>query len=101
MGRYSFILAGTEKAMGETFGSACHGAGRLMSRKKALKVARGRRIDQELNDQGIEIMARAKRTLAEEMSEAYKDVAVVVDALTDEGIVDPVARLRPVGVIKG
>ncbi|MEE8408771.1 MAG: RtcB family protein [Myxococcota bacterium] len=101
MGRYSFVLAGTDAAMEKTFGSACHGAGRLMSRHKALKLARGRRIDQELRDKGIEVMARARRTLGEEMSEAYKDVAVVVEALEDEGIVRSVARLRPVGVIKG
>lgn len=101
MGRYSYVLAGTQNAMQKTFGSACHGAGRLMSRHKALKKARGRCIDEELRDQGIEVIAKARRTLGEEMSEAYKDVAAVVEALTDEAIVENVVRLRPVGVIKG
>jgi len=101
MGRYSFVLVGTEKAMGDTFGSACHGAGRVLSRHKALEKARGRRIHDELREQGIVVMAHAKRTLAEEMSEAYKDVAGVVDVLVDEGIVRRVAKLRPLGVVKG
>jgi tRNA-splicing ligase RtcB len=101
MGRYSYVLVGTEKAMRDTFGSACHGAGRLLSRHQAMKTARGRRIHEELRAKGIHIMAHAKRTLAEEMSEAYKDVAGVVEVLIDEGIVRQVARLRPLGVVKG
>ncbi len=101
MGRHSFVLAGTGKAMHDTFGSACHGAGRVMSRGQALKRARGRRIDDELRAQGIEVMARAVRTLGEEMSEAYKDVASVVDVLAEEAIVTKVARLRPLAVVKG
>jgi tRNA-splicing ligase RtcB len=101
MGRYSFVLVGTDKAMRDTFGSACHGAGRVLSRHKALERARGRRIHDELREQGIVVMAHAKRTLAEEMSEAYKDVAGVVDVLADEGIVGRVAKLRPLGVVKG
>ena len=101
MGRYSLVLAGTERAMTDTFGSACHGAGRLMSRHQALKLARGRNIDDELRGAGIEIMARARRTLGEEMSEAYKDVGVVAEALVAEGIVTKVAKLRPMGVVKG
>jgi tRNA-splicing ligase RtcB (3'-phosphate/5'-hydroxy nucleic acid ligase) len=101
MGRYSYVLVGTKEAMTQTFGSACHGAGRNLSRHQAMKQARGRRIDEELRAQGIEIMARGRNTLAEEMSDAYKDVADVVAVLAEEGIVRPVARLRPVGVIKG
>jgi tRNA-splicing ligase RtcB len=101
MGRYSYVLAGTERAMATTFGSACHGAGRLLSRKQALKRTRKRRLDEELRAAGIEVMARARRTLGEEASEAYKDVAGVVAALSNEGVVENVARLRPLGVVKG
>ena len=101
MGRYSYVLAGTGRAMHETFGSACHGAGRLLSRTKAMKQAAGRRIDQELLKKGIQVMSKSRKTLAQEMSEAYKDVAEVVGVLEAEGIVETVARLVPVGVVKG
>ncbi|MBI5510605.1 MAG: RtcB family protein [Deltaproteobacteria bacterium] len=101
MGRYSFVLVGRSEAMTATFGSACHGAGRQLSRHQAIKQGRGRRIDRELAAQGITVMARGKHSLAEEMSDAYKDVAEVVQVLTEAGIVDRVARLRPVGVTKG
>jgi tRNA-splicing ligase RtcB len=101
MGRYSFVLAGNHAAMRHTFGSSCHGAGRLLSRKAALKLARGRRIDRELREQGIEVMSKGLRTLGEEMSEAYKDVANVVDVIDGAGISRKVARLVPLGVIKG
>ena len=101
MGRYSYVLAGTTGAMRDTFGSACHGAGRVLSRSKAMKKAQGRRIDEELRAKGIEVMSKSRKTLAQEMPEAYKDVADVVDVLATEGIVDLVARLRPVGVVKG
>jgi tRNA-splicing ligase RtcB len=101
MGRYSYVLAGTTKAMEETFGSSCHGAGRLLSRHAALKLARGRAIHQELKAKGIEVMARVRKTLGEEMSEAYKDVARVVAVMHGAGISRLVARLEPMGVIKG
>ena len=101
MGRYSYVLAGTGKAMRDTFGTACHGAGRLLSRTKAMKRAEGRRIDQELRARGIEVMSKSRRTLAQEMSEAYKDVAEVVEVLDAEGLVQLVARLVPLGVVKG
>ncbi len=101
MGRYSFVLAGNAAAMRETFGSSCHGAGRVLSRKAALKKAKGRRIDRELRERGIEVMSKGLRTLAEEMSEAYKDVADVVDVIDGAGISRKVARLVPLGVIKG
>jgi tRNA-splicing ligase RtcB len=101
MGRYSFVLAGEAGAMQRTFGSSCHGAGRVLSRTAALKAARGRRIDSELRRDGIEVMAHGYRTLAEEMSEAYKDVADVVDVIAGAGISRRVARLEPLGVIKG
>ncbi|HUL60245.1 MAG TPA: RtcB family protein [Anaeromyxobacteraceae bacterium] len=101
MGRYSYVLAGTARAMEETFGSSCHGAGRLLSRGEALRRARGRSIAKELEAKGIEVMARASRTLGEEMSEAYKDVADVVGVMDRAGISRLVARLEPMGVIKG
>jgi tRNA-splicing ligase RtcB len=101
MGRYSYVLAGTEKAMRDTFGSSCHGAGRLLSRGQALKRAAGRSIAKELAARGIEVIARARKTLGEEMSEAYKDVAQVVAVMHGAGISRLVARLEPMGVIKG
>jgi tRNA-splicing ligase RtcB len=101
MGRYSFVLVGRERALSETFGTACHGAGRLLSRHQALAQTRRRRLVDELQQRGIEVMARSTRTLGEEASEAYKDVAEVVTPLVQEGIVGRVARLRPIGVVKG
>jgi tRNA-splicing ligase RtcB len=101
MGRYSFVLAGTEKSMEETFGSSCHGAGRNLSRSKALKQAKGRNILDELKKTGISIQAKGFKTIAEEMPDAYKDVSEVVEVMHKEGISKKVAKLRPVGVIKG
>jgi len=101
MGRYSYILVGTEKAMEETFGSSCHGAGRNLSRTKALKNAKGRDLVGELKKKGIVIQAKGYKTIAEEMSDAYKDVSDVVDVMHNEGITRKVAKIRPVGVIKG
>ncbi len=101
MGRYSFVLVGTEKALTETFGSTCHGAGREMSRHQALKVARGRNIVRELAARGIVVRGAGRATIDEEISEAYKDVAMVVDVCQGAGIAKKVAKLRPLGVIKG
>ena len=101
MGRYSFVLVGTETAMRETFGSTCHGAGRVMSRTAAVKAARGRRIGDELRERGVVARAAGHQALAEEMPEAYKDVKDVVEVVHQFGISTRVARLRPLGVIKG
>jgi len=101
MGRYSYLLVGTEGAMRETFGSTCHGAGRRLSRTAAVKAARGRRIDAELAAQCVVARASGREALAEEMPEAYKDVREVVDVVHRFGISTRVARLRPLGVIKG
>ncbi len=101
MGRYSFILLGTEKAMKETFGSTCHGAGRLLSRHQAIKRAKGRSISKEMEERGIIVRSAGRETLAEEMSEAYKDVSSVVEVVHRAGISKKVARLHPIGVIKG
>lgn len=101
MGRASFVLIGTEKAMQETFGSTCHGAGRVMSRHQAIKKAKGRAIWREMEDKGIIVRSAGRETLAEEMSEAYKDISNVVDVVHKAGISKKVARLRPLGVVKG
>jgi tRNA-splicing ligase RtcB len=101
MGRYSYLLIGTEVAMRETFGSTCHGAGRLMSRTAAVKAARGRKIGEELRQRGVLARATGRDALAEEMPEAYKDVDVVVDVVHRFGISTRVARLKPLAVIKG
>lgn len=101
MGRYSFVCVGTEKAMEETFGSSCHGAGRLQSRNKALKEGKGRNLVKELKEKGITIHAKGFSTIAEEMPSAYKDVSDVVEVMHNAGITLKVAKLKPIGVIKG
>jgi len=101
MGRYSYVLAGTEKAMGVSFGSSCHGAGRKMSRHQAKKVARERNLVKELAERGILVRAATRATVDEEMPEAYKDVSLVVEAVQGAGIGRKVARLRPLIVVKG
>ncbi|MCK9375453.1 MAG: RtcB family protein [Syntrophobacterales bacterium] len=101
MGRYSFVLVGTQKALEETYGSTCHGAGRRMSRHQAKKEARGRFIIKELAAQGIIVRGAGRATIDEEISEAYKDVASVVDVVHGAGIAKKVAKLKPLGVIKG
>jgi tRNA-splicing ligase RtcB (3'-phosphate/5'-hydroxy nucleic acid ligase) len=101
MGRYSFVAVGTEKAMHETFGSSCHGAGRNLSRTKAMKDAKGRNLLEELHKRGVVIQASGYKTIAEEMPDAYKDVSEVVNVMHEEGITRKVAKLKPIGVIKG
>ena len=101
MGRASFVLAGTQRAMEQTFGSTCHGAGRVLSRNAAIKKSKGRRIDQELAKKGIIVRGRGKNSLSEEMPEAYKNVSDVVEVVHQAGLSKKVARLRPLGVIKG
>ncbi len=101
MGTASYVLVGTEKAMHETFGSTCHGAGRILSRKAAKKASKGRAIRRELEDKGILVRTAGKRTLAEEMPDAYKDIAEVTDVVHNTGISIKVAKLRPVLVVKG
>jgi tRNA-splicing ligase RtcB len=101
MGRYSYVLVGTERAMDETFGSTCHGAGRALSRNQAKKASRGRSIIKELEEKGIVVRAAGRSTIVEEMPDAYKDVNMVVDVVNSAGIGKKVARLKPLGVIKG
>ncbi|MFA4991316.1 MAG: RtcB family protein [Candidatus Omnitrophota bacterium] len=102
MGRYSYVLSGLDGAMKETFGSACHGAGRRLSRSGAIQKCKGRNIDRELFEKsGIIIRAKTRSTLAEEAPEAYKDASEVVDVVDGAGLSKKVARMRPLGVIKG
>jgi tRNA-splicing ligase RtcB len=101
MGRYSYLAVGTERAMAETWGSTCHGAGRLQSRGAAKRALKGVDIAARLAEQGIVVRAQDRSALAEEASEAYKDVADVVDVLEKAGISRKVAKMRPLGVIKG
>lgn len=101
MGTASYVLKGTRKAMEETFGSTCHGAGRVLSRRAAKKKSKGRAIARELEDKGIHVRWTGRSTLAEEMPDAYKDVSQVVEVVHGAGISEKVARLRPLVVIKG
>jgi tRNA-splicing ligase RtcB len=101
MGRASYVLLGTEEAMEKTFGSTCHGAGRVLSRKEAVRRTKGRRIVEELAEQGIVARGRSHRGLAEEHPQAYKDVDDVIECVVKSGLSKKVARLRPMGVIKG
>mgnify|MGYP001476134368 CR=1 FL=1 len=101
MGRASYVLLGTDQAMLETFGSTCHGAGRILSRKAALRQAKGRSISRELEDRGVLVRWTGRSTLAEEMPEAYKDVSEVVEVVHGAGISRKVARLKPLAVVKG
>ncbi len=101
MGRYSFVSVGTQKALDETFGSTCHGAGRVLSRRQAKKAMQGRDLIKEMEKRGVVVQARGRATIAEEMPIAYKDVANVVEVMHQTGISLKVARLKPIGVIKG
>jgi tRNA-splicing ligase RtcB len=101
MGRYSYVLLGTPGAYRETFGSTCHGAGRRMSRTAAKKKVAGRSLRKEFREMGIEVRASSFATIAEEVPEAYKDVAEVVDVVDGAGIGRKVVRLHPMGVLKG
>ncbi len=101
MGRYSFVALGTEKAMAETFGSTCHGAGRQQSRGAARRLLKGVDVAERLAAQGIIVMSGSRSGLAEEAPEAYKDVAKVVEIAHQAGISRKVVRTRPIGVIKG
>ena len=101
MGRVSYVLVGTDQAMQETFGSTCHGAGRLQSRAAVKKHVRGKDVLQALESRGITVRAGSMSGLAEEASEAYKDVSEVVRVCHNAGISKIIARTRPIGVVKG
>jgi len=101
MGRYSFLLVGTESAMRQTWGSTCHGAGRVMSRHEAIKKMSGKSVQDELAEHGILVKAKGRDTLSEEASYAYKDVADVVETCEGADISRIVAKMKPLGVVKG
>ncbi len=101
MGRASWVLAGEQGSMDKTFGTTCHGAGRAMSRTAAVKEAGSRRIDKELEAKGVIARAQSRRGLAEEQPKAYKNVDDVVEVVDRAGLSRKVARMRPIGVIKG
>ena len=101
MGRYSFVLVGTDRALKESFGSSCHGAGRIMSRHAAKKAAKGHNVTRELAEMNVTVRGAGRATLVEEIPEAYKDVEDVVRIIHEAGLGTKVARLRPLGVIKG
>ncbi|HUH97537.1 MAG TPA: RtcB family protein [Anaerolineales bacterium] len=101
MGTASWVLVGTEDSMARSFGSSCHGAGRVMSRSKAKHEVRGETLRKELEDSGIQIRAGSMSGLAEEAPSAYKDVDLVVETVSQAGIARKVARLKPLAVIKG
>lgn len=101
MGMGSYVMVGTDKAFAETFGSTCHGAGRVLSRAAATKASKGRSIREEMEEKGIVVIASGRGTLREEIPEAYKNIDDVVDVVHNAGISRKVARLRAVGCIKG
>ena len=101
MGTASWVLVGTEESMRRSFGSSCHGAGRVMSRSKAKKEVEGNQLRRELENKGIKVRAGSLPGLAEEAPAAYKDVDMVVETVSEAGIAKKVARLKPVAVIKG
>ena len=101
MGTASWVLVGAEGSMQETFGTTCHGAGRVMSRTAAKKSAYAANARQRLEDQGIIVRSESLDGITEEIPEAYKDVDEVIDVVVNAGLAKRVARLKPIGVIKG
>jgi len=101
MGTASWVLVGTQASMERSFGSSCHGAGRVMSRHQAKKSIKGDRLKQKLSEDGIIVRTGSLAGLAEEAPQAYKDVDQVVETVVGAGIARKVARLRPLAVIKG
>jgi tRNA-splicing ligase RtcB len=101
MGTASFVLAGREGSLELSFGTTCHGAGRRMSRTAVRKQIEGGTLRRRLEEQGITVRAPSARGLAEEAPEAYKDVDRVVDIVHAAGLAHKVARLKPIGVVKG
>ncbi|HEB12159.1 MAG TPA: RtcB family protein [Actinobacteria bacterium] len=101
MGTASYVLVGTDQSMEEAFGSTCHGAGRVMSRKAAKKKMKSDALVRELSARGIVVESGNMRLLSEEAPYAYKDISEVVDVCQEVGLSKKVARLRPLGVLKG
>lgn len=101
MGSPSYILVGQQKAMEETFGSTCHGAGRMLSRTKAVKATGGRNVTNELKEKGVYIRSKSIRTIREETPDAYKNINEVVKVVEKAGISKRIVKLLPLGVVKG
>ncbi|RJP60940.1 MAG: RtcB family protein [Candidatus Auribacter fodinae] len=101
MGTNSYIMVGTDKCMSESFGSMCHGAGRMLSRSEAKRRYTPDEVFKELHSKGIAIMAKGRSTVVEEASGAYKNIDEVIDAVVGAGLARKVARMRPIGVVKG
>ena len=101
MGRASWVLRGGPRALERTFGTTCHGAGRVKSRSKSMRTTDPAKLLADLKGKGITVMAKGKRTVAEEAPDAYKDINRVVEVVHRAGISRKVARLRPLCVIKG
>ncbi|HIP98628.1 MAG TPA: RNA-splicing ligase RtcB [Aquifex aeolicus] len=102
MGRYSYLLVGTELSMDKSFGTSCHGAGRVMSRAKAKKYVKSLGgVNSYIQQKGLKVVARGKGTIMEEIPEAYKDVAEVIKVVAGAGIAKPILRLKPLGTLKG
>jgi tRNA-splicing ligase RtcB len=101
MGRASWVLVGGPRSLERSFGTTCHGAGRCLSRTAATRLAKGRNIQHELAREGVVARSRSREGLAEEQPAAYKDVDLVVEVVHRAGLSSKVARLRPLGVIKG
>jgi tRNA-splicing ligase RtcB len=101
MGTASYVLAGVDSALDLSFGSTCHGAGRAMSRGAAKRTQPGHEVRRELEDRGIIVRCPSNVELAEEAPFAYKDVERVVNVVHEAGLARKVARLRPLGVVKG
>jgi len=101
MGSASYLLAGTETAMNETFGSTCHGAGRRLSRRQATKQFPVQQVREKMEQRGIYLKAASRRGISEEAPGAYKNIDEVVEIAHNSGIARKVVRLRPLGVVKG
>lgn len=101
MGRYSFLCVAMDGSVEKTFGSSCHGAGRVASRSKMIKQMKGRDLKKDMLERGVIVMAQSRNSVAEEMPEAYKDVSGVVDVMENIGVTRKVVRLKPIGVVKG
>jgi tRNA-splicing ligase RtcB len=101
MGTASYVLVGTRDAMEESFGTSCHGAGRVMSRSAAKKRIHGGTLRQELEERGIRVRAASMPGLAEEAPEAYKDIDAVIEVVHGARLARKVAKLRPLAVMKG
>ena len=101
MGAGSYILVGTQQTMKEAFGSTCHGAGRLMSRAAATRQYNVQDVRRHMEQQGIFLKASTKDGIMEEAPGAYKDIDQVISVVEGAGLSQPVARLKPVGVMKG